>query len=199
MSDPKINFRPNVDLPVTSESTPDQSTPATPASGGISDITDSLESGAGNVDSLREIYQTAKAQGKLLMSEGTLNHFLQNNMKPHQYPEAFSDLKGWVNNNFLLNEDQHQQVQALTAQDVQKVQDAGSLAAKLNIPIKLSFNDADPTNTGPKAITFREVQEPKPDPGQLSPAALLFGSDCGAGAVSDKLQQVSAELKKQAE
>jgi hypothetical protein len=152
--DPISKAKLNVPFGIQQDQPTDQA--AGSPTGGLSDVGDSTENAVGSVDSLREAYQAAKSEGKLLMSEGTLNHFIQNNLSPQQYPSAFSDLKGWVTNNFFLTSDQHTTINALSNDDVGKIQTAGATAAKLNVPLSIQFRDAEPSATGPKQITFRE-------------------------------------------
>jgi len=172
MSDPFLSrVRPNV----PSEVSQDQNTEATESiKGGQPEISDSVENAVDGTSALREAYQSAKSEGKMLMSQGTLNHFLQNNMTPAQYPEAFQDLKGWVNNNFHLNSDQQVTLNALSDENVSKVQDAGKQASDLNVPLTIEYNPTEP-DSGPRDINFSKAE--------VTENAVRLSGDCGAASL----------------
>jgi hypothetical protein len=75
---------------------PSSNTPAQPESTksetikqpGIGGVPNSFETN--KTSAAREIVQAAKAEGKLPMSENNVNRFIQNNLKPNQYPTNFS-------------------------------------------------------------------------------------------------------------
>jgi hypothetical protein len=115
---------------------------------------DSLE--AGQLDTFRAAYLSGRSEGKVLMSEASFNHVLRNEMKPQQYPEAFSDLKNWVRSNFALTGDQEQTLNLLGDEQIRRVQDAGKRAADLNLPLTFEVDDPDPSAPGPRDLKFRE-------------------------------------------
>ncbi len=146
--------RTNRNAPVNSEIQSNTEQPASPAKSqpGIANTNDSFESS--KVDSFRTAYLAGKSEGKVIMSDASMNHVLQSGLTPKQYPEAFKDFKGFVKTNFALTPDQNATLNRLPESEVRKFQDAGALAAKLDKPLHYQSKDLDPSLSGPKDMKF---------------------------------------------
>lgn len=147
---------------------------------GIGGVQDSFETT--KTAAAREIVQTAKAEGKLPMTENNVNRFIQNNLKPNQYPEAFRDVKGWVSKNFSLSNTQKSELNSLSKVDTQRIQQATAEAARLNKQVSIRIVNPDKESGLPKQLVFGKV---------MSGAA---GSNPALSQLDD--QSGSAKIKK---
>ncbi len=82
-----------------------------------------------SVNDLRMLVSAAKAENKPPFSVANLNRLLAASI--NNYTEIGADLKGWINKNFYLTPRQKAPLDAMSEEDLKKVQDATRTATEL--------------------------------------------------------------------
>lgn len=170
---------------------------ATPKSGATAQ--DSFETTPSQTSAAREIVQTAKAEGKLPMTENNVNRFIQNNLKPNQYPEAFRDVKGWVTKNFFLTNNQKSELNSLNKADTQRIQHAATEAARLNQPVSIRIVNPDKESAQPKQLVLGKIigeQKIMSGGAGLNPSVSQLVEESGSTKVEDGSRITISEDKR---
>jgi hypothetical protein len=104
-----------------------------------------------DVKALRAAAVLARAQGKLVFTEGNFNKFIADAFKQspgvrnQMVAESKANLSAFINKHFTLTPQQNKKLSSLTSADLQAVRGSIDNAVAVNAPMKVTFN-APPTS-----------------------------------------------------